>query len=117
MNRHWSILSTIAASLIIAGCGADGSNSAYDERSDFDEDAARAEAVSQLSSVTFEDVGDTLRCTDDCSGHNAGWQWAQENYVTESYECSGSGSFADGCEAYVEELESRIESARDASTY
>lgn len=84
-----------------------------EERSDFDEDSARDAAVSDLSGRAFQDVGDTSRCTDDCSGHDAGWQWAQDNDVTDSSECSGSGSFADGCEAYVEEIDSQVEDARD----
>lgn len=43
-------------------------------------------------------------CTDDCSGHQAGWEWAERNGVTDTYECSGrSQSFIEGCWAYVEE--------------
>lgn len=86
-----------------------------EEGADFDENSARGAAVSNLSGTTFQDVGDTSRCTDDCSGHDAGWQWAQDNDVTDSSECSGTGSFSDGCEAYVEELDSQVEDAREAS--
>ncbi len=43
-------------------------------------------------------------CTEDCSGHEAGYSWAEENYVSDSYDCDGnSQSFIEGCEAYVEE--------------
>jgi len=43
-------------------------------------------------------------CTDDCSGHQAGWDWAERNGVTETHECGGrSQSFIEGCLAYVEE--------------
>lgn len=73
----------------------------------------REDAVADLSGQSFQDVGDTSRCTADCSGHDAGWQWAQDHDVTDSSECSGSGSFEDGCLAYVEELDSQVEEARE----
>lgn len=42
-------------------------------------------------------------CTDDCSGHRAGYEWAEENNVTDPYDCSGySESFIEGCQAYTE---------------
>jgi hypothetical protein len=116
---RWSLLIFFCACFALVGCGPSPNDGAYDEReevseerAEFDEDSAMDEAVADLSGETFQDVGDTSRCTQDCSGHDAGWQWAQDNDVTDSSECSGSGSFADGCEAYVEELESRVEEAR-----
>lgn len=115
-----SLLQILCISLALSACGSSGSSASYeeqdfasDERAEFDEDSARDEAVSGLSDQTFQDVGDTSRCTKDCSGHDAGWQWAQDNDVTDSSECSGSGSFEDGCQAYVEELESQVELARE----
>ena len=43
-------------------------------------------------------------CTDDCSGHQAGYDWAEENSITDSDDCSGnSQSFIEGCQAYIEE--------------
>lgn len=42
-------------------------------------------------------------CTEDCSGHRAGYEWAAENGVTSQYDCAGnSQSFAEGCASYVE---------------
>lgn len=118
--QHWSLLPFLCVSFACAGCGSGDGEAAYDERAetseeraDFDEDTARDAAVSDLSGQAFQDVGDTSRCTEDCSGHDAGWQWAQDHDVTDSSECSGSGSFEDGCQAYVEELDSRVEEARD----
>lgn len=118
--QHWSLLPILWASLTLSGCGSSSPSVQYQEReeasedrAEFDEDAARDDAVSELSSQTFQEVGDTSRCTEDCSGHDAGWQWAQDQNVTDVSECSGSGSFEDGCQAYVEELDSRIEEARD----
>jgi hypothetical protein len=43
-------------------------------------------------------------CTDDCSGHEAGYQWAEENGIDDPDDCSGnSDSFVEGCETYAEE--------------
>jgi hypothetical protein len=43
-------------------------------------------------------------CTEDCSGHNAGYNWAEENGIYDEYDCDGnSNSFNEGCMAYVEE--------------
>ncbi len=49
-------------------------------------------------------------CTQDCSGHEAGYEWAGENDITDPDDCSGnSNSFIEGCEAYAEEQESSEE--------
>ncbi|TPI27889.1 hypothetical protein FJ414_28305, partial [Mesorhizobium sp. B3-1-6] len=43
-------------------------------------------------------------CTEDCSGHKAGYDWAQQNSVSDTSDCSGnSQSFVEGCDAYVED--------------
>lgn len=43
-------------------------------------------------------------CTDDCSGHEAGYEWAERKGITNIYDCTGnSDSFIEGCEIYVEE--------------
>lgn len=41
-------------------------------------------------------------CTSDCSGHLAGYDWAEDNYVSERSECdSPSQSFREGCYVYL----------------
>ncbi len=43
-------------------------------------------------------------CTEDCSGHEAGYAWAEENGIYDEYDCDGnSNSFNEGCTAYVQE--------------
>jgi hypothetical protein len=43
-------------------------------------------------------------CTEDCSGHEAGYEWAERKDIDEESDCSGnSQSFIEGCQAYVEE--------------
>lgn len=43
-------------------------------------------------------------CTEDCSGHEAGYEWAGENGIESVDDCGGnSESFIEGCMSYVEE--------------
>jgi hypothetical protein len=43
-------------------------------------------------------------CTEDCSGHEAGYEWAEDNGIYSFDDCGGnSDSFIEGCQAYVEE--------------
>jgi hypothetical protein len=47
-------------------------------------------------------------CTQDCSGHEAGYAWAEEHDITDGDACDAAGehsnspSFAEGCHAYVD---------------
>lgn len=44
-------------------------------------------------------------CTQDCSGHEAGYEWAETNDITDPEDCGGnSNSFIEGCQAYAEEM-------------
>lgn len=46
-------------------------------------------------------------CTEDCSGHEAGYKWAEEHDIDNQDDCDSAGdtsnspSFAEGCKAYV----------------
>ncbi len=43
-------------------------------------------------------------CTRDCSGHKAGYEWAEKKNVTQPEQCGGkSRSFAEGCRSWVKE--------------
>jgi hypothetical protein len=43
-------------------------------------------------------------CTVDCSGHEAGYDWAATNGITDPNQCGGdSQSFIEGCQAFAEE--------------
>lgn len=49
-------------------------------------------------------TSDNWECTGDCSGHEAGYEWASENGISDSNDCGGkSASFIEGCEAYANE--------------
>ena len=54
----------------------------------------------QYSTQTFAGY----RCTVDCSGHQAGYDWAEEHDIHDPEECGGnSQSFIEGCRSYVKE--------------
>ncbi|HEX4852751.1 hypothetical protein [Arenimonas sp.] len=43
-------------------------------------------------------------CTDDCSGHEAGYAWAERNGIDDPDDCGGrSQSFIEGCWDYAEQ--------------
>jgi len=43
-------------------------------------------------------------CTEDCRGHEAGYNWAEENDISDEDDCDGnSESFIEGCKTYVNE--------------
>lgn len=96
----------------LAACGGSSSSTSAEE-STFDEADARVDAAADLSATTYEAEEGSFACTEDCSGHDAGWAWAAENSVTDAFECAGSGSFQEGCEAYAAALEARVEEAED----
>lgn len=102
----------------LAACGASGEDSAYGD--DYDssylnrrEDALE-DARANLDGLTYQDQRGSWGCTDDCSGHDAGYEWAQENGIEDAGDCGGnSDSFIEGCEAYAEDLESELDSELD----
>lgn len=73
----------------------------YSERG-ADSDGTGAD-VANIDAYNVEDLGDYV-CTDDCSGHEAGFAWAQENDIEDAGDCGGySMSFIEGCEAFAQE--------------
>ena len=66
-------------------------------------------AVAALGFISATAQAQTFRgytCTEDCSGHEAGYEWAEQNGITDESECDGnSNSFNEGCQAWVEENE------------
>lgn len=69
----------------------------------------------QRQTPTFSNGDPCL--TTSCTGHQAGYDWAQKHLITSTYDCdqaglhSNSPSFADGCRAYVED--GRLDDAAD----
>lgn len=57
-------------------------------------------------------------CAIDCSGHEAGYEWAEENDIGDPDDCHGnSDSFVEGCEAYAEERQAELNSEEFDNEY
>lgn len=72
----------------------------------FTTDQASTPAVTQENIVDSEYVKarGTSECTYDCSGHSAGYEWAEDNNVCDvDYDGGNSESFAEGVRAYAED--------------
>ena len=76
-------------------------------RSELDESSSISSEPSYEPTTVYYGETPTFNgyeCTDDCSGHEAGYNWAEENGVTSVDDCGGnSNSFIEGCESYAEE--------------
>lgn len=79
-----------------------------DERDPFDERAARREAERKLAREGYDY---SYGCTDDCSGHEAGWQWRADNGFSTP---GNSQSFYEGGQAFDEAVERRVDEMRNA---
>jgi hypothetical protein len=54
----------------------------------------------EATAATF----DGYQCKGDCSGHQAGYDWAEQNDVDDESSCSTpSTSFNEGCQSYIDE--------------
>ncbi|WP_256584992.1 hypothetical protein [Pseudomonas sp. Irchel s3b2] len=61
--------------------------------------------VSVLGSTTATAATfDGFQCKGDCSGHQAGYDWAEQNDIDDESSCSTpSQSFNEGCQSYIDE--------------
>ena len=86
---------------------------------EFDEDAARERAVDDLSYETYGSIGEPYGCTEDCEGHEAGFEWAKDNGITDGSCYGDSDSFNEGCQAYADAIEEKVNEYKedDESNY
>jgi hypothetical protein len=71
------------------------------------------EPATAVAGSYVESRGDS-ECTQDCSGHDAGYQWAEEHGIDDADDCGGnSSSFIEGCQAYVEDNATETNVASD----
>lgn len=113
--HHWLVLVVLAAAL--SACGDSGEReSQAAARAEDAADDARQRAYRDLganSDGTDADAGNVdaydvedegnYTCSGDCSGHEAGFQWAQDQDIDDASDCGGnSQSFIEGCEAFAE---------------
>ena len=94
--------------LLLTGC----SESAKVEDTASEEVSTYDNGAQVVAGVPIADVApaysgqsfDGNPCIGDCSGHEAGYQWAEENGITDPDNCGGnSNSFIEGCQSYAEE--------------
>lgn len=78
-----------------------------DEKPDFDEDQAREDAQAEVQSEGYQGS-----CTDDCSGHNAGFEYAAQGH--DDGGVGDSPSFDEGQQAYEEAVDEKVEEKRQA---
>lgn len=118
------LFSALLSTLLIACGGSGGGRYAdHDDSFDYQEDA-RDESVAEARQAIYGeweadadgagadpividayDVenSENYTCTDDCSGHEAGFEWAQENDIGDEGDCGGNSmSFVEGCEAFAQ---------------
>ncbi len=89
--------------------------STQDQHDPFDEDEAREKAEDDLQGETYRSVGRPYGCTEDCSGHDAGFQYRANNRyggrIAGDYDAR---SFRQGQQAYDDEVDRRVEEAQEA---
>lgn len=112
MRSNTFIIAAFAA-FLLSGCG---ERADYEETNEGDGGARHERAFEtardNLSGLSYEDQHGSEGCTDDCSGHDAGYQWAQDNQIEDAGECGGeSQSFQEGCEAYANDLDDAADDA------
>src|ERR1019366_5206854 len=72
-------------------------------------------ARTAMKGLTYKEVEGSVDCAEDCSGHNAGFAYAQEHDIEDDTGCkSGSASYVEGCEAYGQQIEQCVNAAREA---
>lgn len=114
-KRTWSLL-VLLLLLFASACSTyqseEDSPSGESESAEGDSDSPEAEedGLSQEDpeeETTSSESGLTFHgylCRVDCSGHEAGYEWAEENGITDPDDCGGnSESFIEGCRAYAGE--------------
>jgi hypothetical protein len=88
--------------LLLTGCSESATveDTTSEETSAYDDSEQAAEEAPTYSGESF----DGNPCIGDCSGHEAGYQWAEENGIDDPDNCGGnSNSFIEGCQSYAEE--------------
>ncbi len=88
----------------------DEDNTDKQQQSASREDDSDEQQQSALKDDDSDDDSDNVRlfhgyrCTDDCSGQEAGYRWAEDHGIDDPDDCGGnSQSFIEGCRAYAEE--------------
>lgn len=106
MKRMIQILTASSILLCASACSGSDETSTFEEEGYVADDSSYESAVAEGNDSDVRSSGLTFEgyeCTEDCSGHEAGYAWAEENGITDPDDCGGnSQSFIEGCMAYTE---------------
>ena len=84
--------------ITLTGCSSSDSTD-YDNSFESDNDSG-SQYIEDDEPLNFHGY----KCTEDCSGHDAGYQWAEDKGIDDPDDCGGnSQSFVEGCQSYAEE--------------
>ena len=99
--------------IVISFCFVAGAcGSSYSSNEDPPESARPEQSTETGSDNSFEFHG--YECTVDCSGHQAGYDWAEQHDIDDEDDCGGnSESFIEGCKAFVQENAEPNDESRD----
>jgi hypothetical protein len=115
----WAIIIAVGLVLLLTHSKTDvgGTSAVTSTPSNSDSSANESDDTSTEERTSSTFAGSP--CTSDCSGHEAGYNWAEEHGIDDESDCdtaggtSNSPSFAGGCRAYVQENESTDDSDDD----
>lgn len=78
--------------------------SSQSDQAENDLDSDQADETTAENSDEASEYFHGHRCTVDCSGHEAGYEWAEQHDIHDPDNCGGnSESFVEGCRIYAEE--------------
>lgn len=104
-------MTTLAVAVMTAALFACGESSGSDDEADTSGAIPATDIAASSAPLMFHGYP----CTVDCSGHDAGYQWAEDHSIDDEDDCGGkSESFIEGCKAYVHENADDTSSSDDS---
>lgn len=106
MNKETIIAIAFWGTIIIGGLWVSGvfGNGSTKTQSYQESTSVYATPIPKTDEISIPQTFNGYLCTVDCSGHEAGYEWAEEHGITDSDDCGGnSQSFIEGCQSYAEE--------------
>ena len=107
----WAIIIAVGLVLLLTHSKTDVSSTPIVTPTPSNSDSSAKESDANSASERTSPAFAGSPCTSDCSGHEAGYNWAEEHGIDDESDCdtagdtSNSPSFAEGCRAYVQENE------------
>lgn len=113
MTSTQRILASLVVSGLLVACGSSkASESAPDSEYAGEVTDTSTDTGSAAPQIPLEFHG--YECTVDCSGHEAGYDWAERHDIDDEDDCGGnSESFIEGCKAYVHDTETSTDDNGD----